>query len=335
MQSLTQIKKSMQENDLIVRILSDYINNHPRFLTREMVEDLSRDCNVATDDAFRILFCAACGLDTATDSYHKYLERRYFLPGLHKLKAKDYLEDAYNLHIDLSPARLGKWELCRHSYHPYQPFVCNHPVLKNDFCEIPQIGYFDEEFSFPAVLENGIEWMTVTPNEIETMKEPIKDSYGHVVTLGLGLGYFAFHASQKQNVTTVVVVERDPHVISLFKTHILPQFPHREKVKIVQADAFDFLKGDESLKSANYLFADLWHDASDGLDLYLEIKKFEKQYPNTQFAYWIEPSLLSVLRQMVFERISDPVSPLQLRGVAPEELLSEAFLKSLNLTKEK
>ena len=334
MTSLSQLKKTMHENDLIVRILCDYINEHPRFLTKEMVQDLAKDCNVSTDDAFRILFCAACGLDTATERFHKYLEGRYFLPALHKLSPRDYSEDAYNLHIKLPVATLGKWELCRHSYHPYQPFVCNHPVLKEDFCEIPQIGYFEEEFFFPAVLENGIEWMTVTPNEVETMRAPIQESHGKVVTLGLGLGYFAFHASQKSEVSSVTVIERDPNVISLFKTYILPQFPNGEKISIIEADAFDYLKSTTERMEADYLFCDLWHDASDGLDLYLELKKFEKQYPKTKFSYWIEPSLLSLLRQMVFERITDPVSPLQLRGVSVDEILSDSFLKTLNLTKE-
>ena len=334
MESLAQIKRVMRENDLIVRILCDYINEHPRFLTQEMVSELANDCHVDTDTAFRILFCAACGLDTAADSYHKYLEKRYFIPSLRKLSPRTYLDDEYNKFVKLTPAKLGKWELCRHSYHPYQPFVCNHPVLMDDFCEIPQIGYFEEEFSFPAVLENGIEWMTVTPNEVETMKMPIRESHGRVVTLGLGLGYFAFHASQKSNVEEVVVIERDPNVISLFSTHILPSFPNREKIRVIQADAFDALKNESSIKNADYLFADLWHDASDGLDLYLEIKKHEMRFPTTRFAYWIEPSLLSLLRQMVFERITDPNAPIQLKTDSPAKLLSNDFLKSLNISKE-
>ncbi|MBE6589969.1 MAG: hypothetical protein E7643_07300 [Ruminococcaceae bacterium] len=335
MLSLSEIKKTMQENNLIVSILSEYINNHPRFLTADTVSELANECNVSQDDAFRILLCAACGLDTAAERWHRRLEQRYFVPGLHKLSPDTYREDLYNRTVHFPSVRLGKWELCKHSYHPYQPFVCNHPILTREFCEIPQIGYFDEEFFFPAVLENGIEWMTVTPNEVETMKAPIKESHGRVVTLGLGLGYFAFHASEKCEVESVTVVERDKDVISLFKEYLLPQFPNREKITILETDAFEFMKKEPGALSADYLFADLWHDASDGLDMYLELKKFEKDHPETKFSYWIEPSLLSVLRQMVFERITDPVSPLQLRGVSPEKLLSDNFLKTLNLTKEK
>ncbi len=325
----------MHDNELIVRILSEYINYHPRFLTKEMVLELARDCNVTSDEAFRTLLCAACGLDTAEDRYHRYLEKTYFCSGLHKLSPKEYAEDEYNRCIQFPKKSLGAWEFCRHSYHPYQPFVCNHPVLTEEFREIPQIGYFEEEFFFPAVLENGIEWMTVTPNEVETMKEPIRESFGHVVTLGLGLGYYAFHTSQKKEVESVTVVERDRNVIALFKDHILPQFPHKEKIKVIEKDAFEFLEKDLPTLSVGYLFADLWHDASDGLDMYLEIKKHEQKYENTTFSYWIEPSLLSVLRQMVFERITDPKEATTFKNVDLKMLLSDEFLKTLNLRKEK
>ncbi len=334
MLSIEEIKKNMRENDLIVRILSEYINFRPRFLNTEMVQSLASDCNIENEDAFRILLCAACGLDTAAEREHRLLEANYFCTGLHRLAAEDYTHDAYNRTVRIPTARVGKWELCTHSYLPYEPFVCNHPVLTKELREIPQIGYFTEEFVFPAVLEGGIEWMTVTPNEIETMRKPIAESHGQVLTLGLGLGYYAFHASEKEEVEHVTVVERDPEVISLFHNYILPQFPHKEKITVVEADAFDFLEKQLPSMQVDYLFSDLWHDASDGLDLYLQIKKYEKKYPKTQFSYWIEPSLLSILRQMVFERITDPVSPLQLRGISPSHLLSDEFLRTLDLRKE-
>jgi hypothetical protein len=81
----------------------------------------------------------------------------------------------------------------------------------------------------------------------------------------------------------------------------------------------------------DYVFCDLWHDASDGLDLYLRLKKYEKKAPDARFDYWIEPSLLSVLRHMVYDRITDKDAPLQLRGVSPETLLRDEFLRTLDL----
>ena len=330
---MTALQRTMHENRVIVRILSEYINHNPRFLTKEMVEDLARDCDVSPDEAFRTLLCAACGLDTAEDRGHRALEQRYFIPGLRRLDSAPYLEDRYAKTVRIPEIKHGKWELTTHSYAPYEPFVRTHPVLTDDLREIPQIGYFDEEFSFPAVLENGIEWMTVTPNEVETMRVPIAKSGGRVLTLGLGLGYYAFHVTEKEDVESLVVVERDPEVIDLFRQYILPQFPHQEKLTVVQADAFDYMEKNLKKEKFDYVFCDLWHDASDGLDLYLRLKKYEKESPNTRFDYWIEPSLLSLLRHMVFDRITDTDAPLHLRGVAPETLLSDDFLRTLDLKK--
>lgn len=330
---LAQLTRIMNDNDLIVRILSEYINYHPRFLTQEMVEDLASSCSVTTDEAFRTLFAAACGLDTADDREHRLLEQQYFIPGVRRLDPLPYQNDDYVKVIRFPTVKHKKWELCTHSYAPYEPFVCNHPVLSRELREIPQIGYFAEEFPFPAVLENGIEWMTVTPNEVETMRAPIKECHGKVLTLGLGLGYFAFHASQKQDVTSLTVVERNPDVIELFRKYLLPQFPHKEKIRIVQADAFQYMEEKMPKECFDYLFADLWHDPSDGLDMYLRLKKYEPLAQKTKFSYWIEPSLLSLMRHMVFRRISDTSQPLHLRGVAPETLLSDEFLRTLNLSK--
>ena len=52
------------------------------------------------------------------------------------------------------------------------------------------------------------------------------------------------------------------------------------------------------------IFCDLWHDQSDGLPLYLRLKKAEGRAPAARFDYWIEPTLLSSLRQMVWENFT-------------------------------
>ena len=202
-------------------------------------------------------------------------------------------------------------------------------MVTKDLCEIPQLGYFDVEFPFPAILEDGIEWMTITPNEVETMREPIEKCRGRVLTLGLGLGYFAFHASEKSNVERVVVVERSRDVIEIFKTYLLPQFPNGDKIEIIEADAFQYMQEKMPRGKFDYVFADLWHDASDGLEMYHKLKKYEVLSTRTQFDYWIEPSLLSLLRHIVYRRITDEKEPLNLAGLAPETILTDAFLKTL------
>ena len=39
--------------------------------------------------------------------------------------------------------------------------------------------------------------MTITPDEIETMKEAVDQAFGNVLTFGLGLGYYAYMVSEK------------------------------------------------------------------------------------------------------------------------------------------
>ena len=327
---MSRLDEIMQSNDIIVRILSEYINEHPRFIDAAMVEDLARECHVSHHEAFCTLLSAACGLDTVDNPTHRALERQYLIPALRQLDPAIYENDAYAKTVRFPNVTHGKWELCHHSYAPYEPFVRTHPMVTRDLCEIPQIGYFDVEFPFPAILEGGIEWMTITPNEVETMREPIAKSHGRVLTLGLGLGYFAFHASEKPEVERVVVVERSRDVIDIFKTYLLPQFPHGEKIEIVEADAFLYMQKELPHGNFDYVFADLWHDASDGLEMYRKLKKYEVLAPRTDFDYWIEPSLLSLLRHIVYRRIIDKENPLPLGTLSPETVLTDEFLKKLS-----
>ena len=326
---MSRLDEIMRDNDLVVGVLSEYINNHPRFLDAKMVEDLAHECHVSNHEAFCTLLSAACGLDTVDNPAHRALERQYFIPSLQKLEPSVYENDAYAKTVKFPNVTHGKWELCQHSYAPYEPFVRTHPVVTKELREIPQLGYFDVEFSFPAILENGIEWMTITPNEVETMREPIAKCRGRVLTLGLGLGYFAFHASQKPEVERVVVVERSRDVIEIFKTYLLPQFPNGDKIEIVEADAFEYMEKDMPRGKFDYVFADLWHDASDGLEMYRTLKRYEPLAPKTEFDYWIEPSLLSLLRHIVYRRITDENEPLNLGGLPPETVLTDDFLRKL------
>lgn len=325
---------TMRENHAVRAAYSQYLNFSPRFVTEEMVNDLARDCGISCDEAFLTLFSAAIGLDTSLPE-HRRLERCYVRTGVKKKDPSVYENDAYCQAVTFPAAKRGKWETKTMIYTPYEPFVCGHPTFTGDLCEIPELGYFDRKFAFPAILENGVEWMTVTPNEIETMREPIANSHGRVLTLGLGLGYFAFHAIQKGEVQHLTVVERDRDVIALFRSVLLPQFPNAEKLEIVQADAFDFLKDPKTLLQYDSVFADLWHDPSDGLDLYIRLRKIETKVKADKIDYWIEPTILSTLRDMVYDRITDKSAPLQIQGISKEEMLSNRFLRELAPSLEK
>ena len=155
---------------------------------------------------------------------------------------------------------------------------------------IPQIGFFEETYPFPAVLENGREWMTLQPNEMVTTWPAIKEAKGRVLTYGLGLGYFAYHAAEKPEVESVTVVDLSADVIDLFQKHILPQFPHKEKIRLVHSDAFAFADT-QMAGNFDFVFGDIWHDAGDGRDLYLRMKAWETKYPDIRFSFWLEDTI--------------------------------------------
>ncbi|MBQ9806754.1 MAG: hypothetical protein IJW49_09675 [Clostridia bacterium] len=323
-----ELKEIMQQNDAVTLAYSRYLNYLPRVVTPDMVNDLVRECHVDTHEAYLSLFSAVLGWEPDENPEHRALEHRYLRQGLRCLNPLDYKNDPYCKIIRFPNQKNGTWEFKESFYAPFEPFVCNHPVCTDKFREIPQIGYFTEEFRFPAVLENGIEWMTVTPNEIETMREPIANAHGRVLTLGLGLGYFAFSASQKEAVESVTVVERDRRVIDLFNNHLLPQFPHREKIFVVEGDAFDYF---EKLSPNDFdsIFADLWHDQGDGLEMYLKLCRIERQNGLKNVDYWIEPTLLSTLRHLVYDRVLQQPDNARLQSMRIEEMLSDKFLKNL------
>lgn len=87
-------------------------------------------------------------------------------------------------------------------------------------------------------------------------------------------------ASEKEEVESVTVVEMNRDVISLFKRNILPQFPNKEKIRIIEADAFAFIEKQED-GIYDTAFSDFWSGVDDGLDLYLRFMaktaRFAKQ----------------------------------------------------------
>ena len=324
----TTLAEIMRQNGRVTEAYSRYLNCQPRAITADTVQKIARACGVDTHEAYLSLFSSVLGWDAEKTEEDSLLEEVYLLRGLRRLNPDVYRNDPYCRTVRFPNVKKGAWELKESFYEPYEPFVCNHPTCTEHLREIPQIGYFEDRFPFPAVLENGIEWMTVTPNEIETMREPIAHAHGRVLTLGLGLGYYAFSAAQKPCVSSVTVIERDPRIIALFEEHLLPQFPHCEKISVVEADAFAFL---QSCAPSDFdtVFADLWRDQRDGLAMYLTLRKIEKQNQLQNVDYWIEPTLLSSLRHAVWARINNPNAPIDLGNTDPRVLLSDSFLKSL------
>ena len=275
-------------NARYLKILSAYLNFYENVVTESAVKSVM-EAGVDETTAFSMVLAESMGVDVIES--REFFEK-YFKPSIKKLDVADYYADEYYKYIKFDKRAAGDFTLGFMTCKPYQGFVRDDFLYMPDGRVIPQIGFFDSEYRYPAALQGGREWMTLLPNEINSQNRYVDAAFGKVATYGLGLGYYVLKAALKFNVTSVTVVDIDENVIRLFKENILPQFPDyaKKKVNIVCADAIKFGEG---LKSGDfdYIYADIWHDAGDGIDLFKRLKQNEKFCPSAKYGYWIEETM--------------------------------------------
>lgn len=284
------MSKIEDDNFKIFSLMSNYLNNYSDYISKSDINDIITK-NMPLEQAFSIILANGLGLDILDKNTDKDFFNQYFPKMIKLLNPTKYQENPYYKKIRIPKIKSANIEFKYENYKPFEGFVYNDITKDEEGRMYPQIGFFEDTFRYPAILENGRIWMTVTPNEIETMINPLQNAHGKILTLGLGLGYFQYMASLKSNVSEIYIVDSNQDIIELFKKYILPQFENAPKIKIIHQDAFEFMKNDFKNYSFNYVFADLWHDVSDGVEMYLKLKEFEKFSPNIIYDYWIEKSI--------------------------------------------
>lgn len=302
---LARLEKTFEMNFKLTRLYANYLEYYNEVINAEMIEALCGDGEIEVKDGIVAILCQMFGLDIDGSAEERVLIREYITPSVRIMDADRYRSNPYYRNIKIPEIKAGKWELKREKYPAYRGVIANDMILLPGFREIPPLGFFKEEFEFPAVLEDGNEWMTLTPVDLDTSDEAIERAHGRVVTFGLGLGYYAYMVSEKQSVESITVVEKSPDVIALFKQYILPQFSHPEKVNIVNADAFEYAESVMPSERFDVAFVDTWRDASDGAPMYERMKALEHLSPDTDFLYWIENFLISRLRALKFADVED------------------------------
>ncbi len=290
-----RIDETFNLNFQLTRLYKSYLECFPEIITADTVAELCND-GTAPTDAIAALLCEIFGIDYTRSPQDRRFMREYIIPSVRLLDAGRYKNDPYYKNVKIENVTDGAWELRWESYAPYRGVICDDMVIFDDMREYAPLGFFTERFDFPAVLENGNEWMTLTPVDMDTCTDAIERAHGHVVTFGLGLGYFAYMASLKDSVTDVTVVELSEQVIELFGKHIFPFFPHPEKIRIVNADAFEYAEHVMPSENFDFAFVDTWRDASDGAPMYRRMRLLEHLNPKTEFSYWIEHFLISRIR---------------------------------------
>lgn len=299
---LERLSKTFERNFRLTRMYAEYLERYPEVITKEMIDTLTEGGEITATEALVAILSEIFALDFE-NADDRVLIRDYLTPSVRLLDREKYENNPYYKNMRLSDIQDGNWEIRTEKYAPYRGVICDDMEIFEDMREVPPLGFFTEEFSFPAILENGNEWMTLTPVDLDTCEEAIKAARGKVVTFGLGLGYYAYMVSEKAEVESVTVVELSPDVIRLFEKHILPQMPNRHKIKIVNADAFEYAERVMPSEDFDLAFVDTWRDASDGAPMYKKMKELEHLSPNTKFLYWIENFLISRVRAENFARV--------------------------------
>lgn len=220
-----------------------------------------------------------------------------------KINPESYFNNPYYKNIKISSIKEDDYELVNDKYQAYELFPYKDMSVSNSYKEINSFAYFDKEFPFLAINKNKITWMSITPNEIETMSKSLEEIKGKVIVCGLGLGYYPYMASLKDDVKEIIIIEKDKKVISLFEKYLLPQFVHKEKIKIINKDAFEYLK---ETASFDYCFIDLWHDPYDGVELYLKSKSLEKE--GKKYHYWLESSFYALFRRCFISLLEEQLA---------------------------
>ncbi len=245
-------------------------------------------------EAMMAIFCRSFNIDYDLDENQGIMDA-YILNNLKKLNPNTYLDDEYAKSIKAT-GKYKKYALKYITYEPYQLFAYDDISLNEDI-ENSHIGYFDHKFSYLALTEGNNIWMSLNPNEIETMKPFINKGKGNVLVLGLGMGYVPFMMANKPEIKNITIVEKDPEIIGLFNSLIYPNFKNKEKIKIIEDDAINYVSKNNKF---DYIFADLWHSPEDGLSLFVQLKRINKSID-----CWLEVSMYALLRRCMISLIEE------------------------------
>ena len=299
-EKMKRLRATFDANFRLSNMYAQYLERYPELITEQMIHELCDGTDITVKEALVALMCEIFGLDDAKGGEDRRLIREYITPSVRVLDTRRYTENPYYKNIAPEAISLGACEIKWEYYPPFRAAVCDDMMILDDMREVAPIGFFTEGFRFPAVLEDGNEWMTLTPVDLDTCDEAIEAAHGKVVTFGLGLGYYAYMVSEKNEVESITVVEKNENVIKLFESQMLPKFQNKEKVRIVRADAFEYAEKVMPGEKFDYAFVDTWRDASDGLPMYERMKALEHLSPKTEFSYWIERFLISRRRALRF-----------------------------------
>jgi len=135
-------------------------------------------------------------------------------------------------------------------------------IYENEYEEFKKGSVlFTGPIHIPMLVRGNQTWMSLTPMEIYTLRDAIREAHGHVLLAGLGMGWLTRRILENTEVTKVTQIELEPTVIDFFGAPLQEMFPN--KLEIIEADVYEFLKLPHSYDS--YIF-DIWGSLGEAPD---------------------------------------------------------------------
>ncbi|MBO5102112.1 MAG: hypothetical protein J6C39_06225, partial [Clostridia bacterium] len=153
---ISALAEIFDNNYRITNLYLEYLTRAPEAIRPDMVSALTEDGALTAKEAVVGLITELFGLDFER-SEDRRLIMDYITPSVRILDGKRYTENPYYREIKIENVKAGRWELRREAYEPYRAVICDDMIIREDFSEVPPLGFFTERFEFPAVLEDGNE----------------------------------------------------------------------------------------------------------------------------------------------------------------------------------
>lgn len=236
------------------------------------------------------------------------------------------LDNPYYLNIKLSDIETGRFKYENFTLEKGSYVVVDELRSTNEYLgEYTEMRCLSQSMSFPILKEGDEIWMSITPAEINSQKQAVKNARGKCLVFGLGLGYYQYMISMKKSVKSITVIEKDINVINLFKENILPQFGElADKINIVHGDLYDYWN-EEYLSLFDYIYVDVWKGPVDGFEI---VEKMYQQYnpQNKKVDLWIEYTIYKFLRvaMLLYFRVLSGDISVKLK-MAKIEFLKECY----------
>ena len=331
LQEVNKLLKTKESNIAIADLLNEFCLTRDENLYSLISE--KTNANLSKKEALLKYYLLYFGVDTSYKP-NKVLIDTYLKDCIKILNDKEFVENPYNLTVKPNSFSKNEYKLTYEEYPVNSVFPLDDISTQNDnyYLEKTYLGSFEKEYKYLTLFKNDEIWMCITPNEINTMKKAISSAHGNVVTYGLGLGYFAFMASNKSDVKSVTIIDNDKELINMFLTYICPFFPNKNKITIINDDAINhFIKHKNEF---DYTFVDLWHNAEDGLPIYIEFIKNQKMRNNID--YWIENSLIALYRRCILTVVEESLngakdSMYRKYKNSTDKIINEIYFKTKNL----